>query len=234
MTNVTFIVTCFNEENNVIGAIEKVHSAAKQLGLSHEILVFDDASHDRTVNVVNDFMQQFPMVPVQLYQNKINKGVAYNFVEGAFQGKGEYCRLICGDNIESIETHMTILRGIGKSDIVIPYYRVIVGRTLLRHLISNSFTRVVNFISGFSLRYYNGCPILKRQDVMRWHVEATGLGYQAELIIRLLRQGKSYIEVEVDGFDREGSASLRLRNILSVCHSIVKISLSRLRVSLLK
>jgi glycosyltransferase involved in cell wall biosynthesis len=234
MTKMSFIVTCYNEEKNVIGAIEKVHSAANQLGLSHEILVFDDASKDATAAVVMDFMKRHPEVPVQLHQNKKNKGVAYNFVEGAFQGKGEHCRLICGDNIEPLETHITLLKEIGKADIIVPYYRVIVGRTWLRHLISGGFTRVVNFISGFSVKYYNGCPVFKRQDVMRWHVEATGLGYQAELIIRLLRQGKSYQEISVDGFDREGSVSFRLRNILSVCHSLLKISLSRLRVSVIK
>ncbi|RDI48141.1 glycosyltransferase family 2 protein [Aquicella lusitana] len=234
MTDISFIVTCYNEEKHVIGAIETVHKVATFLGLTHEILVFDDASKDGTSAVVKAYMQQFPHVPVQLYQNKTNKGVAYNFVEGAFQGKGKYCRLICGDNIESIETHTTILKAIGQADMVIPFYRVIEGRTLLRHLISKGFTRVVNLISGFSIKYYNGCPVFKRTDIMRWHVEATGLGYQAELIIRLLRQGKSYIEVAVDGFDREGSVSFRLRNVLSVCHSIVKISLSRLRVAVLK
>lgn len=234
MTDISFIVTCYNEENHVVGAIEKVHSAAINLGLTHEILVFDDASQDATANIVKEYMLKFPNVPLQLYQNKINKGVAYNFVEGAFQGKGKYCRLICGDNIEFIETHMDILKDIGKADIVIPHYKKIVGRTLLRHMISKSFTRIVNLISGFSVKYYNGCPVFKRQDVMRWHVEATGLGYQAELIIRLLRHNKSYIEIEVDGFDRAGSVSFRMRNILSVCHSLFKISIARLKVAVLK
>lgn len=232
--NISFIVTCYNEEKHVIGAIEKVHQAAMQLGLSHEILVFDDASHDATAQIVKDYMQNFPEIPVKLYQNILNKGVAYNFIEGVFQGKGKYCRLICGDNVESIETHVAILSKIGQADLIIPFYKKIEGRTLIRHFISNAFTRVVNMISGFNIRYYNGCPVLKREDVMRWHVEATGLGYQAELIIRLLRQCKTYIEVSVDGFDREGSVSFRLRNVLSVIHSLFKISIARLRVSLLK
>ncbi len=234
MITISFIVTCYNEEKHVVGAIEKVHQAAMQLGLSHEILVFDDASHDATAQIVKDYIHKFPQVPVRLIQNIVNKGVAYNFIEGAFQGKGQYCRLICGDNVESIETHITILSRIGQADLIIPFYQKIEGRTLIRHFISYTFTRVVNMISGFNIRYYNGCPILKREDVMRWHVEATGLGYQAELIIRLLRQGKTYIEVPVNGFDREGSVSFRLRNILSVSHSLFKMSIARLRVSLLK
>ncbi len=233
-TKVSFIVTCYNEENNVIGAIEKVHHAATQLGYTHDILVVDDASKDGTSKIVKEYMQNHPDISITLICNPTNKGVAHNFVEGVFQAKGEYCRLICGDNIESIETHTAILREIGKSDMVVPYYVVIVGRTWLRHLISRGFTGVVNLISGYKLRYYNGCPVFKRIDVMRWHVEATGLGYQAELIIRLLRQGKTFHEVAVHGFDREGSVSFRMRNILSVIYSIFKISISRLRASVLK
>lgn len=234
MTKISFIVTCYNEENHVIGAIEKVHSAATQLGYTHDIVVIDDASQDRTSLVVKDYMEKHKEVSITLIRNASNKGVAHNFVEGVFQAKGEYCRLICGDNIESIETHLAILSEIGQSDMVIPYYVVIVGRTWLRHFISRTFTSIVNFISGYQLKYYNGCPVFKRTDVMRWHVEATGLGYQAEFIIRLLRQGKTFQEVAVHGFDREGSVSFRIRNILSVIHSIFKMSISRLRASVLK
>ncbi len=234
MTTISFIVTCYNEENHVVGAIEKVHKAATQLGYVHDIVVIDDASQDRTSLVVKEYMEKHNDVPITLVRNSTNKGVAHNFVEGVFRAKGEYCRLICGDNIEAIETHIAILSEIGKSDMVVPYYIVIVGRTWLRHLISRGFTYIVNLISGYKLKYYNGCPVFKRMDVMRWHVEATGLGYQAELIIRLLRQGKTFREVAVHGFDREGSVSFRIRNILSVIHSIFKISISRLRASVLK
>lgn len=234
MTKISFIVTCYNEEKHVIGAIEKVHQAATQLGYTHDIIVIDDASQDGTSRVVKEFMQHHPDISITLLRNPSNKGVAHNFVEGVFHAQGEYCRLICGDNIESMETHLTILKEIGKSDMIVPAYIVIIGRTWFRHFISRSFTRIVNLISGYQLKYYNGCPIFKRHDVMRWHVEATGLGYQAELIIRLLRQGKTYHEVWVQGFDREGSVSFRMRNILSVLHSILKISISRLRASVLK
>lgn len=232
--DISFIITCYNEELNVVGAIEKVHQAAIELGLTHEILIFDDASKDNTVKVVEKYITAFPEVPITLHKNTVNKGVSHNFVEGAFQGTGKYCRLVCGDDIEPLETHIKILSFIGKYDIIIPYYKTITGRSLFRFIISNAFTWAVNFISGFSLKYYNGCPAVRRYDVMRWHVEASGLGYQAEFLTRLLRQGKSYIEVAVEGYDREGSVSLRIRNILSVCHSITKIFLARLRVAILK
>lgn len=231
---ITFIIPCFNEEKNVINAVRKVTEAAGILKLSYDIVVFDDASADNTYGIVEQYIKENPTEPVKVYRNKKNRGVAYNFVEGAFQGQGKYCRLVCGDDVESLDIHVTLLKEMNKADMIIPYYTSIANRSSFRHLVSHSFTKCVNLITGFSIKYYNGCPIYLRKDVMRWHVESTGLGYQAELITRLLREQKSYVEVPLVGYDREGSASLRLRNILSVCHSLVKLALGRLRVTFLK
>lgn len=231
---ITFFIPCFNEEQNVLGAVHKLSHACTVLGLSYEILVFDDASTDRTGEVVRDYQAANPEMPLRLFTCKVNNGVARNFVEGAFQGRGVYYRLVCGDDVEPIETHMGILARRGEADIIVPYFTKIHGRTLHRHVLSVVYTWFVNLISGNALRYYNGCPIFKRHDVLRWHVEVTGLGYQAEFLTRLLHEGKSYVEVPLVGSDREGSGSLSVRNVLSVSHSLVKIGLRRLRVSLLK
>lgn len=232
--DITFFIPCYNEEPNVIGAVEKLVHACGVLGLTYEILVFDDASTDATGEVVRRYQAAHPDLPLRLFTCPVNNGVARNFVEGAFQGRGIDYRLVCGDNVEPIETHLGILARRGEADIIVPYFTTIHGRRAYRHLLSHVYTWLVNLISGNALRYYNGCPIFKRYDVLRWHVEVTGLGYQAEFLTRLLREGKSYVEVPLVGSDREGSASFTLRNVLSVGHSLLKIGLSRLRVSLLK
>jgi hypothetical protein len=92
----------------------------------------------------------------------------------------------------------------------------------------------VNLISGNALRYYNGCPLYRRFDVLRWHVETTGFGYQAEFLTRLLLEGSSYVEVPAVSCDRPGSESLSLRNFLSIGHSLLKIGLRRMGVYLFK
>jgi glycosyltransferase involved in cell wall biosynthesis len=234
VVDVTFFVPCYNEERNVVGALDKLVQASKVRGLSYEILVFDDASTDRTAEIVRQYEAELPGVPVRLFMLKVNRGVARNFVEGAFRGRGKYYRLVCGDDIEPLETHLEMLRWRGKADIVVPYFTEIRGRRVHRAVLSRMYTRLVNIISGTSLRYYNGCPLYRRYDVLRFHVEATGFGYQAEFLTRLLQEGRSYVEVPLVAADREGSGSLSLRNALSVAHSLLKIGLRRLRVSLLK
>ncbi len=231
---VTLFVPCYNEERNVAGAVDKIVKMAQGLKLSYEILVFDDASKDRTSEVVRQYQADHREVPLRLFRNAENRGVAWNFVEGAFRGRGKYYRLVCGDDIEPLETHIEIVSHRGEADIIVPYFTRIEGRPLLRHLLSRSYTRLVNTASGTPLRYYNGCPLYRREDVLRYHIEATGLGYQAEFLTRLLAEGRSYIEVALVAQDREGSGSLTLRNVLSVGHSLLNMALRRLRVALLK
>jgi glycosyltransferase involved in cell wall biosynthesis len=232
--DVSFFIPCFNEQDNVANAITKVKQAASQLGLSFEILVFDDCSRDHTVDTVRAYQQAYPEITLRLFVNEINRGVSRNFVEGAFQASGTYYRLVCGDDIEPIETHVQILQSAGHADIIIPYFTEIGGRPTHRHLISKFYTFLVNLASGNNLRYYNGCPLYRKSDVQRFHVEATGFGYQAEFLTRLLHEGYSYIEVPLISIDREGSSSVTLRGFVSVGHSLLKIALRRLRVYLFK
>jgi len=183
---------------------------------------------------VKEYCEAHPDQPSKLFSNKSNQGVSRNVVEGAFQGRGTYYRLVCGDDVEPLESHLALLARRGEADMVVPYYTQISGRKAYRHILSRIYTFLVNMASKNSLRYYNGCPLYKRYDVLRWHVETTGFGYQAEFLTRLLHEGKSYVEVPLVSLDREGSGSVSLRNVVSVGHTLLKIALRRLRVYLFK
>ncbi|MFC3227188.1 glycosyltransferase family 2 protein [Marinibaculum pumilum] len=230
--DVTLFIPCLNEAENVVGAIETVSAACRKLGRSYEVLVFDDGSTDGTSEVVQAWQRANPDAPVRLFRNERNRGVARNFVDGAFAARGHHYRLVCGDNIEPPETHEALLSAIGHSDIVIPYFIEIRNRPFFRKVISWLYTRLVNLASGYRLKYYNGCPIYLRRDVMRFHVETSGFGYQAEFLTRLIYEGRSFVEIPLVAYDREGSASLNLRNLLSVGHSLMTIMFRRLRIVL--
>jgi dolichyl-phosphate beta-glucosyltransferase len=231
---VSYFVPCYNEERNVAGVLDKLVEVSSSLGLSYEILVFDDGSSDRTVEVVRQYQGRHPDVSLRLLTNSVNRGVARNFIEGAFLGKGAHYRLVCGDDVEPVDTLRKTLERLGQADIIIPYHTKVVGRPWHRTLISRFYTLLVNIASGRRLNYYNGLPLFRRRDVMRFHVEATGSGYQAEFLLRLLQEGRSYMEVPLVAEDRAGSGSLNLRNFVSVGYSIFKILLRRLRALLFR
>jgi glycosyltransferase involved in cell wall biosynthesis len=229
---VTFLVPCLNEEENVVGAIETIMSAMTRVGCSYEIMVFDDGCRDNTSGVVAAFQAANPQIPIRLFRNKVNRGLAYNFVEAAFQGRGRYYRIVPGDNIELAETIEAIIGVRGTADIIVPYFVEIRNRPFRRKVISKLYTCLVNLASGYRLAYYNGNPLYLRAHVMRFHVECSGFGYQAEFLTRLISQGATYKEIPLVAYDREGSAAINLKNILSVTHSLMTIALRRLRIVL--
>ena len=229
---VSFLVPCLNEEEHVLGTIETITKTMERVGCSYEILVFDDGSQDNTSDVVAGYQAENPQAPVQLVRNKINRGLAYNFVQAAFQGRGRYYRAVPGDNVEPVESLEQIIRARGMADIIVPYFVEIRNRRFSRKVISKLYTWLVNLASGYRLSYYNGNPLYLRAHVLRFHVECTGFGYQAEFLTRLISQGATFKEIRLVSYDREGSAAINIKNLLSVGHSLLTIALRRLRIIL--
>jgi glycosyltransferase involved in cell wall biosynthesis len=229
---VTIFIPCLNEEKNVGGAVETVVAACRAVGCSFEVLVFDDGSTDGTAAAAQAYQAAHPGIPVRLFRNTKNRGVAYNFVEGAFRGRGTYYRQVQGDNVEPQATLEALLKERGTADIIVPYFTEIRNRPFRRTVISRLYTIMVNLASGYRIRYYNGCPLYRRQHVLRLHVETTGFGYQAEFLTRLIYEGMTYREIPLIAYDRKGSASINLKNLLSVGHSLLSIALRRLRVAM--
>jgi dolichol-phosphate mannosyltransferase len=225
----SLFVACYNEEPNIIGTLETVVAAARGLP-SFEIVVVDDGSRDGSVERVRDFMAAHPEQPLRLLINHRNEGVATSYVEAAFRARGEWYRMICGDNVESEETLRTIFEAIGAAELLIPYYVEHPGRAWYRRLISSVYTGLINLLSGYRIKYYNGMPLTRRFYAMRWHSNSHGFGFQADLITRLLALGVTYQQVGVIGRERAGgvSTALNFRNFVSVAHSLQIILIRRI------
>jgi hypothetical protein len=116
-------------------------------------------------------------------------------VEGAFQGRGRYYHLVPGDNVELAESPEKMLRARGCADIIVPVFVEVRNKSLQRQVISKLYTKLINLASGYHLAYYNGNPMYLRAHVVRFHVEYTGFGYQAEFLTRLISQSGSFKEI---------------------------------------
>lgn len=234
--DVTLFVPCFNESPRITDTLTTVREAMKELACSYEVLVVDDGSTDDSYTVVERFIQQNPELPVTLYRNPRNLGLARSFVDAAFLGRGRFFRMVWGDNVEPKETLLAILGRMGEADIVIPHYPVVPGKGLFRTLLSRTYTALVNTVTGYSLKYYNGSALFLRYDVMRWAPNSAGFtGLLADLITQLLDEGATYEEVAVAGRHlkkEKGNTPLTARNFASTLHTLLDMTLRRLRYEL--
>ncbi len=228
--DLTLFVSCYNEEAYIYETLQSIMKALDQRDLTFEIIVIDDCSSDRSLERIDEFIREHPDLNITVKANKKNQGLAFNFVEAAYLGKGKYYRLMCGDNAEPAEALAGIFKHVGESDMIIPY-QVSTGRTFFRQAVSKTYVFLVNLISGYRLKYYNGCPVFRRVHVVRWHPHSYGFGFQSDLITRLLDEGCSYMEVESWSVENKLnlSTALTFRNFLSVVHTLIEISMRRAR-----
>lgn len=229
--DLTVCISCYQEADFIIDTIKTVADAVNQIKtVKFEIIVMDDCSSDPSAQIIVDFMKANQDLNLLYVRNTVNLGLAQSFTDAAFLGLGEYYRLVCGDNAEPREAIFAILSAIGETDVVIPYYLNTNRRNYFRRTLSATYTLLINAISGNRIKYYNGLQVYKRRDVMRWHSNTKGFGFQAELFCTLLSRGASYKEVGVEAVERkeaEDSKAISIKNMLSVFHSIAEILIRR-------
>lgn len=232
--DITVVVTCYNERDYIKETLNNVIGALLESGCSYEVIVIDDVSQDDSVERINEYIKAHQDYPILLKVNKKNRGLANNFIDGAFLGQGKYYRLCCGDNAETRESLAYLFKHLGVADMVIPYQKQeeVFGKSHFRKFLSQTFTALVNIISGYNIKYYNSLPVYLRYHVMRWAPISCGFGFQADMITRILDEGITYIQIPNKGtIHRKGrnSAALTMRNILSVIHTLLEISIRRLK-----
>lgn len=223
----TAFVSCYNEADFILQSVDDIHAALRKVGCSFEIIVIDDCSSDNSVEKVRRYIVEHPEIAIILRQNLINKGLAQNYIDGAFLGRGHYYKLFCGDNTEPQESIVNICKLMGQADIILPNYSQVDGKDRFRQGLSSTYTALVNLIGGNSVSYYNGLAVHRRYNIMRWHPNTRGFGFQADIVCMLLEHGMTYVEVSVPAVNRTASRALTWKNILSVGHTLTDILIRR-------
>ena len=225
--DLTVFVSCYNEADLIVQTLDDILGALRQLGFSFEIIVVDDCSTDDSVERVTKYIAEHAEDRILLRRNLVNRGLSQNYIDAAFLGKGLYYKLFCGDNTEPLASIVKICSYLGKADIIIPHYILVEGKSAFRKWLSAAYTKLVNLVSGNSVPYYNGLAIHLRYNIMRWHPNTRGFGFQADIICMLLNQGATYLEVDVEAVNRADSKALTLKNVLSVAHTLLDILIRR-------
>jgi glycosyltransferase involved in cell wall biosynthesis len=228
--DLTIYISCYNEREYILDTMNSVCAALDRLNLAYELVVIDDASTDGSAALVEGYVDEHPGIRIVFRRNTLNKGWAQNYVDGAFIGRGKYYGTICGDNSLTVAAIHEMYKPMGQADIIVPYYVDAKGKDRFRRSVSSIYTVLVNTISGNRLHYYNGLAIHRRYNVMRWHTNTRGFGFQADILCMLLAQGASYIEVPTSTVEKRQGASnaLTWRNMLSVAHTLIDIFLRRI------
>jgi glycosyltransferase involved in cell wall biosynthesis len=238
--DITVFVSSYNEEETLPRTLETLREAMAGVPLRYEVLICDDASTDRSVEVAREFITRHGLADrYRILVNPTNRGIGRNYFTVAEQASGKYFFPLHGDDPLPVNELRQLLALVGQADVIIPYWDTRLvnmkynhdHRPLSRRLLSCTYAQVVRLLSGLNIRYFNGLVVHRRDIVLANRVPATGLGYQAELLCRVLQDPKvSFLEVRLHNYERRTGASnaFKPKAVASTLGSLGRILRNRL------
>ena len=223
MPSFSVIVPALNEEENLRPAVEAVLQEIGPLATALEVLIFDDASTDRTGEVADQLAAQDERVRVFHNPRRLNIGGIYK--AGVKEARGEYVFLIPGDNEILVDEVARGLKYLDQADLVIFYVTNVRVRAWLRRRLSGVYAWLVNQLFGTDFSYTNGTNVFHTEVIRRIPIRTDGFSYQTEAVVKAVRSGVDFVEV---GIEIKARASGRSKAITWKNLKDVAIALGRL------
>lgn len=113
----SIVIPAYNEEVRVIPTIHSVDAFCKKENITHEIIVVDDGSKDKTSEVVQDLQKEISNLHVISFEKNQGKGAAIQ--AGIMKSTGKYILFTDADNSTPIEEFKKFQPALEKTPIVI-------------------------------------------------------------------------------------------------------------------
>ncbi len=221
--SISFVVPALNEERVLELFIEQVINVTSGRLLDCEIILINDGSSDSTGAIMDRLAGRHQTV--QVLHNERNIGWGASYQRGLKAARFDYVMLLCGDGGLPARSLLPILEQLGRADIVVPYMTNLRRiKSLSRFILSRCYTELINRLFGLRLRYYNGLAVHRRDLLQSISITSGGFGFQAEILVKLIKSGCTYVEVGIEGAEeKQQSFALRPRNLFSVARTIIHL-----------
>jgi len=188
----------------------------------YEVIIIDDGSTDETGRIAETLCDENEHIAVVHHDRPHCLGGAFR--KGISLAKMKYVTAVHGKGGTAAEALEAIWSRAGQADMVIPYILNAGERSPIRRLVSNAFRTLVNALFRLHVRYYLHHVLFRTRDLAAVTIRTDSYAFQAEAIVKLLRRGRSYVEVGVcDEFGEGGpSRSYRPRNVWGVAKFLLQ------------
>ena len=226
----SFILPCYNEENNILPSFNSILKSIKISKIKNfEIIFVDDGSNDNSKEVINKIILSFRK---KIYFNKVflkkNKGLGGAFRAGVKKCKGTHIIFVPTDNSHPAKGLSEIFSSFDnekRNQILISFVKNKNARSLIRRIISNTYTIILNIIFLNKVKYFNGLNIYPIKILKANLNKTNGFAFQTEIILMALKKRTKYYSVGTTISERQKGATraFKLENIFRVFFSFARL-----------
>lgn len=210
--SISVVAPCYNEMENAVALTRRLQNVFRKRGLEGEVVLVNDASQDRTGEIIDQLAQQYPNVKAVHHEK--NRGIARAWQSGIDASRGAYVCLIDADLQYLPEEVWRLYKEITTSRVdMVQGFRSSIERLRdSRYLFSVTLNTILNLTFGMSLQDNKSGFVIARRETLAhilehqydYHyfntyiaVSAHSKGYSIKEVETLFRNrdlGESYIQ----------------------------------------
>ena len=207
MVDFTVAIPCYNEEESLENAVRKNIEKFHDRGEEVHIIISEDGSTDRTVEIGKALEEEFPNVEFIRWSNQ-RRGKGASVSDSIRSAKTPYVIFMDADLSNDIDYIGCIIKGLREGyDLIIgsrAHRDSIVKRPILRAMASRCFNFLVRILFKMKIRdTQSGFKGFRRESALAVmdQVENTSWFWDTEMIVRLIRAGFRVIEAPTKFID---------------------------------
>jgi dolichyl-phosphate beta-glucosyltransferase len=225
--DISVVIPAYNEAERLGSTLERTVEYLSRRGLSYEVLVVDDGSRDRTVQVAEAFADR----GVRVIRHEQNRGKGAAIKTGVLASRGAEVLLSDADASTPIEELEKLQRRLPEAPVVLGS-RAVAGADIRQHqpfyreLMGKTFNRIIRLVGVHGL-YDTQCgfKLLKGEVAREIGAELTidGFAYDVELVFLARRLGYKVVEVGVVWIDSPDSRVDPVRSSLAMLRDVFRM-----------
>lgn len=208
MPEISIVLPCLNEERTIGKCIEKALWALSHCEFTGEIVVADNGSTDRSVEICEQYGVRVVHQP--------NRGYGNAYLKGIQAARGQYIVIADSDDTYDLREVVRFIEPLRQG------YDLVMGNRFRGEILPGSMTWSHQYIGNPMLSgllklmfstdvgdSHSGIRSFTREAYQRLKLRAPGMEFASEMVINAAKLGLKIAEVPVTYYPREGDSKLR-------------------------
>lgn len=200
----------YNEEATIEAILDRVRSVELTNQIEKEIIVVNDCSKDKTVEIVERYIQKHPNCDIQLLKHEKNMGKGAAMHTGIFHASGDYLIIQDADLEYDPDEYNSLIAPVLRGEADVVYGSRFIGGKPHRvlffwHTIGNKFlTRLSNMFTNLNLTDMETCyKLFDASMIKKVRLNEKRFGFEPEVTAKVSRIAKVRIyEVGISYYGR--------------------------------
>lgn len=225
---------CYNEEEAILKVLESAYEVAPKLTSNFEILVVNDGSSDRSLQLLEKFKED-KQPSLHIINHSMNKGIGEALISAYSSATKENVLITCGDGQFDIAQLIPYKEIAPKT--VICFYRLNNTTYSIQRNYLSAINKYFNrFLIGIELKDVNWSKAFKGEELQKIDFEIRSSLVETEICAKLKHLGNTFIEVEskylerLGGISKGASFKIVFQALRDLFGLTIKILMFRLRV----